>query len=187
MPLEEEKLARKRRSGLDRPTRGILIFTKSNESAIRLSRLLALMDEGYSPLLGTITSTHAFSQRRKTLRSLLNGSLSIVVASDLVARGMDVPDLAHVVNYDLPTSVKGYVHRVGRTARAGQHGQAWTLTADKEARWFWTAIGRGTELRRAQERKVGRYRLPTDDGHEDGRANYQRALQLLGQEVRGER
>ncbi|KAI9847529.1 MAG: ATP-dependent RNA helicase ddx51 [Thelocarpon superellum] len=168
------------------PARGVLIFTRSNESAIRLSRLLVLMHDDYAPLLGTITSTHAYSQRRRTLRSLVRGSLSIIVASDLVARGMDIPGLAHVINYDVPSSTKGYIHRVGRTARAAKEGHAWTLVSDKEARWFWREIGRGTSLRRADGRKVRRHKLEHSRAKGDVRAKYEAALTALGEEVRGQ-
>jgi superfamily II DNA/RNA helicase len=60
----------------------------------------------------------------------------IMVASDALTRGMDVEGIANVVNYDVPVYVKTYVHRVGRTARAGQAGRAFTLMVKKEARHF---------------------------------------------------
>lgn len=60
----------------------------------------------------------------------------MIVATDRASRGLDLPSLTHVVNYDIPTSVTTYVHRVGRTARAGREGSAWTLVAHREGRWF---------------------------------------------------
>lgn len=51
------------------------------------------------------------------------------------------------MNYDVPASVRAYVHRVGRTARAGREGEAFTLVADKEARWFWRSVARGVGRR----------------------------------------
>ncbi|KAI9781564.1 MAG: ATP-dependent RNA helicase ddx51 [Peltula sp. TS41687] len=171
---------------VNRDNHGVLVFTKSNESAIRLSRLLTLLHPPYGSVIGTLTSTHASALRRKTLRSFTSKKLSILIASDLVARGMDIANLAHVINYDLPTSVRGYVHRVGRTARAGNEGQAWSLVADKEARWFWNAIARGKELSRGQK-KVVRYRVNPDSIREEQKSKYEEAIRMLGQEVRGSR
>ncbi|KAI9811688.1 MAG: ATP-dependent RNA helicase dbp6 [Thelocarpon impressellum] len=166
-------------------SRGVLIFTKSNESAIRLSRLLGILHPPFSQSIGTMTSTQPSSLRRKTLRSFLSAKLSIVVASDLVARGMDMPGLAHVVNYDMPGSAREYVHRVGRTARAGRGGQAWTLVTDREARWFWRDIGRGPSLKRGNGGKVGRVNLEAKEGDDGGSRRYEDALEALGKEVRG--
>lgn len=158
-----------------------LIFTKSNESALRLSRLLALLDPTLTTHLSTLTSTTATSTRRKTLRAFTDPSspLRLIVASDLVARGIDIPDLAHVVNYDLPPSLASYVHRVGRTARAGKPGCAWTLVADGESGWFWGKIAKGGGIRRAQ--KVDRARL--EEMPEDRVREYEVALEKLGREA----
>ncbi|KIH90076.1 hypothetical protein SPBR_00124 [Sporothrix brasiliensis 5110] len=121
----------------------VLVFTKSNENALRLSRLLALLAPDLAPLIGTITSTTRTSERRKTLRTFgtePSKKLRILVATDLAARGIDLPRLDHVINYDMPPSVEFYVHRVGRTARAGWAGHAWTLYTKKEAGWFWPEV-----------------------------------------------
>lgn len=172
---------------LTKGNHGVLIFTKSNESAIRLTRLLTLLHPPYGSVIGTLTSTHASAIRRRILRSFTSMKLSILIASDLVARGMDIANLAHVINYDLPTSIRGYVHRVGRTARAGNEGKAWSLVTDKEARWFWNAIVRGKELRRSREKKVARYRLKLESISEEQKKKYEEALRTLGEEVRGSR
>lgn len=55
-----------------------------------------------------------------------------LVCSDLIARGMDLPSVAHVVSYDIPLDMRKYVHRVGRTARAGRSGTAWSLVENQE-------------------------------------------------------
>ena len=175
-------------------SRGVLIFTRSNESAARLSRLLVLMHPPYASSIGTLTSNHPSAQRKRTLRAFHNGKLCILIASNLVSRGIDLANLAHVVNYDIPTNVYEYVHRVGRTARAGREGIAWTLITDKEAGWFWNAIARGNDLRRAKDRKVSRFRVDLgpfegDDEERQSRAKkaYEDALKLLGEEVRQEK
>ena len=55
------------------------------------------------------------------------------MCSDLISRGLDISHVAHVVSYDVPIDIRKYVHRVGRTARAGRHGEAWTLVEEQEA------------------------------------------------------
>lgn len=160
----------------------VLIFTKSNEAAIRLGRLLCLMAPGLASTIGTLTSTSAYGARKQTLRAFATGKLRVIVASDLIARGIDLPALDHVVNYDMPTSVASYVHRVGRTARAGRSGHAWTLFTDPEARWFWTAVA-GADVRRS--RKVERIRVTEEkeDAFETKKDKYEAALELLAKEA----
>lgn len=169
----------------------VLIFTKSNETAIRLSRLLTLLSPSLAPLIGTLTSTTRSSQRRKTLQAFASRKLRILVASDLVARGIDLANLDHVINYDMPTSVASYVHRVGRTARAGRSGKAWTLFTKTEAGWFWTAIaGKGESKSRGaaaaghikRNGKVGDTKID-DRWDEERLAEFEVALEQLGKEA----
>ena len=73
------------------------------------------------------------------------------MCSDLISRGLDVTHVAHVVSYDVPIDIRKYVHRVGRTARAGRHGEAWTLVEEQEARHFKTMMkdaGHFSQLKR---------------------------------------
>ncbi|KAL7897819.1 P-loop containing nucleoside triphosphate hydrolase protein [Trichoderma sp. SZMC 28014] len=158
-----------------------LIFTKSNEAALRLSRLLTILDKSLATQISTLTSTTPTSIRRKTLRAFTTPSspLRLIIASDLVARGIDIPKLPHVINYDLPPSVAGYVHRVGRTARAGRSGCAWTLVGDGESGWFWGKIGKGAGVKRAQ--KVDRVMI--EEMNEDRIEEYESALEKLGKEA----
>ncbi|KAK5632558.1 hypothetical protein RRF57_008272 [Xylaria bambusicola] len=161
----------------------VLIFTKSNETTLRLSRLLALLAPTFDALIGTLTSTTPYATRRDTLRSFNAGKLRILVASDLVARGIDLPSLDHVINYDMPSSIASYVHRVGRTARAGNSGKAWTLFTKPEARWFWNEIASKKVIER--RKPVERVRV-TEEKEEvfDGKvAAYEAALEKLGQEA----
>jgi ATP-dependent RNA helicase DDX51/DBP6 len=157
-----------------------LIFTKSNEAALRLSRLLALLDPSLESHIGTLTSTTPTHIRRKTLRAFSTPSspIRLLVASDLVARGIDLPNLDHVINYDLPPSLAGYVHRVGRTARAGRSGCAWSLVGDDES-WFYNKIGKNAGIKRGQ--KMERTRIEEMD--EKRVEEYEAALEKLGQEA----
>ncbi len=67
------------------------------------------------------------SKRNSVMSQLRSGRISVLVASDLAARGLDVDDITHVINYDLPDDPEVYVHRIGRTARAGRRGVAWSF------------------------------------------------------------
>ncbi|KAL5349396.1 ATP-dependent RNA helicase dbp6 [Pseudogymnoascus australis] len=181
--LPSKKLPAKKQEATINPAKphGVLIFTKSNESAVRLSRLLALLVPSRASEIGAITST---TSRKRTLRSFRSGALSVLIASDLVARGLDLPDLAHVVNYDMPTSITSYVHRVGRTARAGKKGAATTLFSATEGRWFWNDIARNGGVKR--KTKVERITISAKDVFsEDQKQEYEAALEKLGEETRG--
>ncbi|TGO23247.1 hypothetical protein BPAE_0139g00180 [Botrytis paeoniae] len=162
---------------------GVLIFTKSNESAIRLGRLLSLINDSYTNIIGTLTSTTRSSKRRASIASFSRGKLQILVASDLVSRGLDLPDLAHVINYDVPTSITNYVHRVGRTARAGRHGSAWTLVGNTEARWFFNEVAKSEGIRRRDGEKVKRVVVDARKFGEYKKETYEDALEELGQEA----
>jgi ATP-dependent RNA helicase DDX51/DBP6 len=75
-------------------------------------------------------------ERRRLLKDFADGNVDVVVCSDLVARGIDLPTVEHVVSYDVPLDMTKYVHRAGRTARAGRAGTAWTLVEKQEALHF---------------------------------------------------
>lgn len=162
---------------------GVLIFTKSNESAIRLSRLLALIHPSYANTIGTLTSATRSSERKASLTAFSRGKLQILVASDLVSRGLDLPDLAHVINYDVPTSITNYVHRVGRTARAGRQGHAWTLIGNTEARWFFNEVAKSEEIRRREGEKVKRVVVDARKFGQYKKETYEEALEELGKEA----
>lgn len=119
----------------------ILIFTATNEKAERLCTLLKTINpkEHY----GLLTSKLSARERKKSLHAISAGDIPVLVCSDLASRGIDIKHLAAVINYDVPRSVRQYVHRVGRTSRAGSSGKGFTLLEDREARWFWRNIGRG--------------------------------------------
>jgi ATP-dependent RNA helicase DDX51/DBP6 len=166
---------------------GVLVFTKSNETAVRLGRLIALLEPEYGSTIGTLTSTTRSSTRKSTINSFNSGKLSVLVASDLVSRGLDLRNLAHVINYDMPTSVTNYVHRVGRTARAGKKGSAWSLFTPTEARWFWNEIGRSEAIKRMDGEKIKRVAINADVFGEEIRKTYEAALEKLGMEARARR
>ncbi|KAK6083585.1 ATP-dependent RNA helicase dbp6 [Seiridium cupressi] len=160
-----------------------LIFTKSNQSALRLSRLLGILSPQLGEIIGLLTSETAYSTRKQTLQAFSSGKIRIIVASDLVARGIDFDHLENVINYDIPSSVASYVHRVGRTARAGRSGHAWTLFTDAEARWFWKEVAGGKTIQRSGKVERTRVTEEKEAAFEVKKERYEAALQALGDEV----
>ncbi len=79
------------------------------------------------------------SARMKTLAGFRNNEITYLIASDVAARGLDIPDVSHIFNYDVPTHAEDYVHRIGRTGRAGREGQAFTLVTKEEGK-YWKGI-----------------------------------------------
>ena len=165
-------------------THGTLIFTKTNEHASRLARLLSLLRPASTSQTATLTKSTTSSKGLKTISAFRKRKLSILIASDRASRGLDIPNLAHVINYDMPPSLTSYIHRVGRTARAGMEGKATTLIADNEARWFWNEIARNEKVERWPGRKVQRANMKLEISDEE-RKTYQQALDTLGEETRG--
>ncbi|KAF6217854.1 hypothetical protein HO133_006266 [Letharia lupina] len=172
--------------GADKPlNHGTLVFTESNEQAIRLARLLALLRPSWQ--IGTLTKSTAGASGRKTLAAFRKRKLSILIASDRASRGLDIPDLAQVINYDMPKSATSYVHRVGRTARAGKAGQATTLVLHNQGKWFWkdkSGIAKSEILVRGPDKRVIRRNLAIDV-NEEAREEYENALRMLGEEAKG--
>jgi ATP-dependent RNA helicase DDX51/DBP6 len=77
-----------------------------------------------------------------------------LVCSDLAARGLDIPSIENVINYDVPVDMRKYVHRVGRTARAGRDGTAWSLVEVQEAKYFKTLLSQAGRLDKVKNVKV---------------------------------
>ncbi len=104
-----------------------LIFTNTKDRAVEVSDRLKLNGYKSAYLMGSMSQ----KDRLKALDRLKDGTLSILVATDIAARGLQIDDLELVVNYDLPEDYENYVHRIGRTARAGKDGRAITLASEE--------------------------------------------------------
>jgi len=76
------------------------------------------------------------NQRNKAMQDFKSGRSKVLVATDIAARGIDIDDISHVINYDLPNEPENYVHRIGRTARAGAHGVAYSFCAADERKFL---------------------------------------------------
>lgn len=107
-----------------------LIFTRTRSRAHRVARLLKTL--GYSA--AEIHADRTLAQRRQALEGFKSGAYKVLVATDIAARGIDVTGIELVVNYDLPDCADDYVHRIGRTARAGRTGVAMTFASPDQAK-----------------------------------------------------
>ncbi len=97
-----------------------LVFGRTKHGSDKLARKLE--QAGYS--VAAIHGNKSQGQRERALRAFREGQVKVLVATDVAARGLDIPDVKHVYNFDLPNVPENYVHRIGRTARAGKDGQA---------------------------------------------------------------
>ncbi|KAK0223191.1 DEAD-domain-containing protein [Armillaria fumosa] len=159
-----------------------LVFTKSAESTTRLVRLFEYFeqsranghDNGYKPIvIHPYSSDLGTAERKSVLEKFKAQEIQILVCSDLISRGIDIQHVSHVVSYDVPVDIRKYVHRVGRTARAGRHGDAWTLVEEQEARYFKTMMKDADHLDKVKRLRVSDKNLLPLLPH------YERALGLL--------
>ncbi|MDX1350676.1 MAG: DEAD/DEAH box helicase, partial [Putridiphycobacter sp.] len=129
-----------------------LIFTRTKHGANRLAEKLS--KKGHST--AAIHGNKSQNQRTKALDSFKKGTVKILVATDIAARGIDIPLLPHVVNFELPNVAEDYVHRIGRTGRAGAEGAAISLVDIEEVAYL-----------RSIEKLIGnRIEMHTIDGYE---------------------
>jgi ATP-dependent RNA helicase RhlE len=106
----------------------VLVFTRTKRGADRLSHIL----EARSHKANRIHGDRSQAQREAALRGFKNGNTRVLIATDVAARGIDIDSVSHVINYDVPEVAEDYVHRIGRTGRAGNKGRAITLVSPGE-------------------------------------------------------
>ncbi len=128
----------------------ILIFVRTKISTVELSEKLEARGYSSAPLNGDINQR----QRELTIQHLKAGKISILVATDVAARGLDVDRISHVINYDIPYDTEGYVHRIGRTGRMGKKGEAIMFVAPREKRLLYA-------IEKATRQKIELMTLPT--------------------------
>jgi ATP-dependent RNA helicase RhlE len=138
----------------------VLVFTKTKRGANRLAE--ALEKSGIEA--DAIHGNKSQPQRTRVLKRFKNDELRVLVATDIAARGIDIEELPHVVNFDLPHVAEDYVHRIGRTGRAGSSGEAVSLVTHED-RPLMTAIER-LMARQVEERVI--------TGFEPGKASHRR-------------
>jgi len=112
------------------PNAKILVFVASRALA---DLLFEELETEFTDSLGIIHSNKAQNFRFDTVQNFQNGSIRVLIATDLIARGIDVTDVSHVINFDLPDNAENYIHRIGRTGRADKNGNAITFVSAKDA------------------------------------------------------
>ncbi|MDH5485451.1 MAG: DEAD/DEAH box helicase [Gammaproteobacteria bacterium] len=117
----------------------MIIFVRTKNSTVELADKLEARGYAAAAINGDIQQ----SLRERTVENLKKGRLDILIATDVAARGLDVPRISHVVNYDIPHDTESYVHRIGRTGRAGRKGDAILFVAPREKRLL-SAIEKAT-------------------------------------------
>jgi superfamily II DNA/RNA helicase len=118
-----------------------MVFTRTKRTAQKVSDELA--ERGFK--VGAVHGDLGQGAREKALKSFRNGEIDVLVATDVAARGIDIDDITHVINYQCPDDEMAYVHRIGRTGRAGRTGIAVTLV-DWDEMAKWTAIDKALDL-----------------------------------------
>jgi ATP-dependent RNA helicase RhlE len=128
--------------------KNVLVFTRTKHRANRLAEFL----ERHGVACDRIHGNRSQAQRTDALARFKNGTLQVLVATDIAARGIDVEALSHVINFDVPNVPEDYIHRVGRTARAEMVGDAFTFVSDQE-------IGELHAIERAVGQRLNRLSL----------------------------
>lgn len=128
----------------------MIIFARTKTLTIELSEKLSARGFSAEAINGDIQQ----SQREKIINKFKKGGIDILVATDVAARGLDVPRISHVVNYDIPQDAETYVHRIGRTGRAGREGEAILFVSHRERRML-------NNIERVTRQKIEPLELPT--------------------------
>ena len=131
---------------------GMIIFVRTKTATIELAEKLEARGYSAAAINGDMSQT----LRERTIAHLKNGKLDILIATDVAARGLDVDRITHVVNYDIPYDTESYIHRIGRTGRAGRTGDAILFIAPRERK----LLG---NIEKATKQKVEEMGLPSTE------------------------
>ncbi|MEL6470549.1 MAG: DEAD/DEAH box helicase [Cyanobacteria bacterium J06623_4] len=131
---------------------GMIVFVRTKISTVELSEKLEARGYNAAPLSGDVPQ----NQRERTVDRLKQGKLDILVATDVAARGLDVERISHVINYDMPYDPEAYVHRIGRTGRAGREGEAILFVTPREKRLL-------SALERSTKQKIAQMEMPSTE------------------------
>ena len=126
-----------------------IIFCNRKVEVDTLAKSLKKSGYDAAPIHGDLDQ----ATRTRTLEAFRDGTLRFLVASDVAARGLDIPAVSHVFNFDVPTHAEDYVHRIGRTGRAGREGKALTISAPKDEKHL-------VEIERLLQKEIPRVDLP---------------------------
>jgi len=154
---------------------GMLIFVRTKQATAEIAERLEARGFNAVPLSGDL----AQSLRERTLNRLKDGKIDIVVATDVAARGLDVERITHVLNYDIPYDTESYVHRIGRTGRAGRDGNAILFVTPRETRLL-------SMIEKETRQKIEKMSLPTGEQISDKRvAKFKEDIIKTVQEQKG--
>lgn len=128
----------------------VIIFVRTRLLTIELAEKLQARGYAATALNGDIQQR----QRERCIQQLKTGKLDILIATDVAARGLDVERISHVINYDIPTETEAYVHRIGRTGRAGRTGEAILFVTPRERHWL-------SRIEKATKQKIALMELPS--------------------------
>lgn len=131
---------------------GVLIFVRTKIATVELAERLEARGYGAAAMNGDM----AQKERERMVERLKKGSLDILVATDVAARGLDVDRISHVINFDIPYDAEAYIHRIGRTGRAGRRGDAILFVAPRERRMLGV-------IERATRQRIEPLTLPTTE------------------------
>ncbi|SDZ31688.1 DEAD/DEAH box helicase [Herbiconiux ginsengi] len=131
---------------------GMIVFTRTKNETETLAEKLRARGYAAAAINGDVVQ----AQRERTVNQLKSGKLDILVATDVAARGLDVERISHVVNFDLPIDTESYVHRIGRTGRAGRTGDAISFVTPRERRML-------TSIEKATRQPLTQMQLPSVD------------------------
>ena len=131
---------------------GMIIFVRTKSSTLEIAEKLEARGFSSAALNGDLTQ----AVRERTINRLKKGQLDIVVATDVAARGLDVERVSHVINYDVPHDNESYVHRIGRTGRAGRDGKAIMLVTQKETRLLHS-------IEKSTRQPISAFNLPSNE------------------------
>jgi len=159
------------------PFEAMLVFVRTKSSTVELAEKLEARGFAASAMNGDMPQ----KERERQVEKLRSGKLDLLVATDVVARGLDVERISHVLNYDIPHDTESYVHRIGRTGRAGRSGEAILFVAPRERRLL-GAIEHATKqkievldlpsVERVNERRVEVFEAGIDDALAHGNLGF---------------
>jgi len=134
------------------PFDAILMFVRTKTATSELAEKLEARGYAAAAMNGDMAQAH----REQTVERLKRGTLDILVATDVAARGLDVDRISHVINYDVPYDTEAYIHRIGRTGRAGRSGEAILFVAPRERRMLYA-------IEKATRQKIEQMVLPSTE------------------------
>lgn len=127
-----------------------IIFCRTKRSVDEVTEKMQQAKYNVEAMHGDLSQNH----RLNTLRKFKNGTINFLVATDVAARGIDVENVTHVINYELPQDIESYVHRIGRTGRANKEGQAYTIITPREKSFL-------RQIERVTKSTISKAKIPT--------------------------